>query len=99
MWVCGGVIGGTNVRVASIVTGRFWQEESAAHLKSPQALLSNYLTSVGRAANLILNMAPDDTGAVPEVDMQRYAQLGNDIKALFSKPLAATVSANRQFGV
>ena len=32
-------------------------------------LVHNYLTSVGRAANLILNIGPDDSGAIPAIDM------------------------------
>lgn len=43
-----------------------------------------YLSSVGRAANLILNIAPDGTGAVPSADITRYAEFGAAIKCLFS---------------
>jgi hypothetical protein len=40
----------------------FWQPHTESSTKSTHQLVSNYLTSVGRAANLILNIAPDNTG-------------------------------------
>ncbi len=74
---------------------RFWQPDTEGALKSTQLLLSNYLTSVGRSANLILNMAPDATGAVPAVDAQRYKELGAAIQCLSAHPLAASVRCIR----
>eukprot|EP01051_Picozoa_sp_SAG22_P005655 SAG22_NODE_342_length_11973_cov_10.127927_4_plen_240_part_00 len=72
----------------SPATHRFYQDQTENHTKSTKALVHNYLTSVGRAANLILNVAPDGTGAVPPSDVARYAEMGTAIECLFSKPLA-----------
>jgi alpha-L-fucosidase len=62
----------------------FWQPETESSMKSTKTLVGNYLTSVGRAANLILNIAPDNTGAVPAQDVARYKEMGDAINCLFS---------------
>ena len=54
-------------------------------------LVRKYLTSVGRAANLILNVGPDGrTGAIPAPDVTRYAEMGTAVACLFGQPLANT---------
>ena len=70
----------------------FWQNATEPATKTTAALVANYLTSVGRAANLILNIAPDQTGAVPAPDVAAYAAMGEAVRCLFSRPLAATNS-------
>lgn len=50
-------------------------------------LLQEYLTSVGRGCNLILNLSPDDTGLVPELDVKAYRALGEGIKLLYKHPV------------
>ena len=67
----------------------FWQPNTEGRIKSTRELVSNYLTSVGRAANLILNIAPDDTGAVPAQDVARYQEMGAAIKCLFSSKVGS----------
>ena len=62
------------------------------YTKSTKKLVQNYLTSVGRASNLILNVAPDGTGAIPQSDVTRYAEMGSAIRCLFSQPIASTTS-------
>jgi hypothetical protein len=37
---------------------------------------------------MILNIAPDGTGAVPSTDVTRYSEMGTALKCLFSKPVA-----------
>ena len=56
-------------------------------------LVHKYLTSVGRASNLILNVGPDGrTGAIPGNDAARYAEMGTAVQCLFSQPIANTSS-------
>jgi hypothetical protein len=55
-------------------------------------LVNNYLTSVGRASNLILNIAPDGTGAVPPIDVKQYAAMGAAIKCLFNHSVAKSTA-------
>lgn len=57
--------------------------------------MQNYLTSVGRASNLILNVAPDGTGAVPPSDIIRYTEMGDAIKCLFSRSVVKSTSPMR----
>eukprot|EP00040_Diaphanoeca_grandis_P029076 m.169306 g.169306 ORF g.169306 m.169306 type:complete len:509 (-) comp31560_c7_seq1:37-1563(-) len=69
----------------------FYQNDTEQYTRSTKALVNVYLTSVGRASNLILNIAPDGTGAIPASDVARYAEMGDAIKCLFSK-LVVSVS-------
>jgi hypothetical protein len=48
----------------------FWQADAAAHRRSTCALVNVYLTTVGRACNLMLNIAPDDQGGLSAADLQ-----------------------------
>ena len=73
----------------------FFANNSAGQAKgvptSTLGLVRKWLTSVGRAANLILNVGPDGrTGAIPASDVARYAEMGAAVACLFSQPLANT---------
>lgn len=46
--------------------------------------MTEYLTSVGRGCNLILNIGPDPTGAVPSADVPAYAAFGAAWQELFN---------------
>ena len=72
----------------------FWKNNTAQRTKSTLQLVHAYLTSVGRAANLILNVAPDATGAVPAADVARYTEMGEAIKCLFSSRVASGGAQN-----
>eukprot|EP01062_Namystynia_karyoxenos_P019965 TRINITY_DN1754_c0_g1_i4.p1 TRINITY_DN1754_c0_g1~~TRINITY_DN1754_c0_g1_i4.p1 ORF type:complete len:492 (+),score=146.75 TRINITY_DN1754_c0_g1_i4:81-1556(+) len=71
----------------------FWENNTDGATKTVKQLVHNYLTSVGRASNLILNMAPDSTGAVPRSDVAQYAAMGAAIRCLFGQQLARTAGA------
>ena len=47
-----------------------------------------YLTSVGRASNLILNLAPDEGGALQPVEVAAYSALGAAVACLWRAPLS-----------
>ena len=64
----------------------FWWNNTEQYTKPHSELLSNYITSVGRSSNLILNVAPDSTGAIPESDVIAYKKLGDAIKCIFETP-------------
>ena len=72
----------------------FWKNNTAQRTKSTLQLVHAYLTSVGRAANLILNVAPDNTGRVPPSDVSRYAEMGTAIACLWSQPVASSTSSS-----
>lgn len=52
----------------------FWKNGTENSTKSTKQLVDTYLTSVGHASNLILNIAPNKTGGLPEGDIVRYAR-------------------------
>jgi len=70
----------------------FFQNDTEQFTKTTKQLVNNYLTSVGRNSNLILNIAPDGTGAIPASDIARYAEMGAAIRCLFSRPIANTTA-------
>lgn len=61
--------------------------------KTPAELFSIYLTSVGRGANLILNIAPDRRGHVPEADVASLRAWRAGISGMLAKNLAAGATA------
>jgi len=52
----------------SIRPGWFYHKEEDEKVKSPEQLFQLYLKSVGRGANLLLNVPPDRTGMINEKD-------------------------------
>jgi alpha-L-fucosidase len=71
----------------------FWRPGSDARVLSLEALTEIYYLSLGRSANLLLNITPDDHGVIPEAQMKRLAEFGDDIRARFGAPLATTSGA------
>lgn len=70
----------------------FWRPGSDARVLGLDALTEIYYLSLGRSANLLLNITPDDHGAIPEVQLKRLAEFGDDIRARFGTPLATTTA-------
>lgn len=52
----------------SIRKGWFWRASEDGTVKSPSALFDIWLKSVGRGANLLLNVPPDRRGQISKVD-------------------------------
>ncbi|MDE1150550.1 MAG: alpha-L-fucosidase [Azospirillaceae bacterium] len=88
-----GVRGGANWRPAevdvSIRPGWFWHEREDGDVKSTARLLRLYFESVGRGANLILNLPPDRRGRIPDHDAANLRALGDILHATFGHDLAA----------
>jgi alpha-L-fucosidase len=68
----------------------FWNSKNADTLKSVDQLMGMYYQSVGRGAVLLLNIAPDTTGLMPEADSKRAAEFGAEIRRRFGKSIAET---------
>lgn len=66
----------------------FYGDADCANLKSLEELWGLYLMSVGHGCNLLLNIAPDRRGLIPEADAARFIELGKKIKEEFSSPVA-----------
>jgi alpha-L-fucosidase len=72
----------------SIRPGWFYHANEDSLVKTPQQLLDIYLNSVGRGANLILNIPPDRRGLINEVDVASLVGWKKLIDALFKTNLA-----------
>lgn len=56
--------------------------------KSPEQLFDIYLSSVGRGGTLLLNLAPDRRGRIPEQDVESLMRWRAMVESAFSKDLA-----------
>lgn len=68
----------------------FWHPGREGALYSVEDLLGMYERSVGRNCNLLLNANINRDGLVPEPDMQRYRELGREIRRRFGSSVAET---------
>lgn len=67
-----------------------WIPGTEHKLQPLERLVDMYYKSVGRNANLIIGAVPDTDGLIPEVDFNRYAEFGREIRRRFGRPLAQT---------
>jgi alpha-L-fucosidase len=72
----------------SIRPGWFYHASEDAKVKTPEKLFEIYLSSVGRGANLILNLAPDRRGVIPEPDVASLRAWRAALDATFARDLA-----------
>ncbi|MCC6403423.1 MAG: alpha-L-fucosidase [Fimbriimonadaceae bacterium] len=70
----------------SIRPGWFWRASENGRVKTLDQLIEIYLASVGRGANLILNVPPDTRGLIHENDVRALRQFGAWHRATFSRP-------------
>jgi len=66
----------------------FWSTTNHVNLLTVDQLLEIYYRSVGRGAQLLLNVTPDRTGHVPEADAARVREFGDEVRRRFGTPLA-----------
>jgi len=66
----------------------FWALKKEKKRKSLEQLLEIYYKSVGRGGVLLLNSTPTTDGLIPEGDMKRYQEFGDEIERRFAHPLA-----------
>src|SRR6185437_4112447 len=67
----------------------FWHPNDEASLKSTADLLSIYESSVGRGGQLMLGIAPDKSGLLPDLDVRRLEQFGAAMRERYATNLAA----------
>ena len=68
----------------------FWHPNAEHKIRSVGELVEMYYQSVGRSGNLILNGNIDRDGLVPEADLMRLQEFGDEIRRRFGKSLAET---------
>lgn len=72
----------------------FYSDNDEQYLRSLDDLITLYNLSVGRGGNLLLNIAPDRNGLIPEADCKRIAAFGKYIKNKYSNPLKCSIYKN-----
>ncbi|WP_411553006.1 alpha-L-fucosidase [Paenibacillus lautus] len=68
----------------------FWHPDDEASLRSLEDVLDIYYRSVGHGATLLLNISPDNRGLLPEVDVERVIEFGDEIRRRFGQPVGQT---------
>jgi alpha-L-fucosidase len=58
----------------------FWHPNDEASVKSVDELLDTYDKTVGHGAQLMLGLAPDNRGLLPDSDVKRLEELGQALK-------------------
>lgn len=67
----------------------FWHPNDEASLKSLDELVATYDASVGRGGQLMLGLAPDRRGLLPELDVTRLQEFGAAIRKRYAENLVA----------
>ncbi|MBR2569629.1 MAG: alpha-L-fucosidase [Paenibacillus sp.] len=75
----------------------FFSEQDDA-IKSVDQLMGLYYLSVGRGANLLLNIGPDREGLLPAEDADRLLAFGEEIARRFESPLETISSCKIEEG-
>ncbi|PAV31200.1 hypothetical protein CIL05_00635 [Virgibacillus profundi] len=65
----------------------FYSDNDEHTVKSLEELMGIYYSSIGRGANLLLNIGPDRQGLLPEKDTRRLLEFGREIKSRFNTPI------------
>ena len=66
----------------------FWAPEQDNAAFSKEKLVDMYYKSVGRNCNLLIGEVVSPEGLVPESDIRRLKEFGDEIKKRFASPLA-----------
>lgn len=72
---------------ARIRANWFWHPGDWLTLKGAERLVDIYEHSVGRSANLILNIGPDDRGLLPEADVARLLEMSAELERRWRRPV------------
>lgn len=65
----------------------FWHPKDESTLKSVSELVEVYNNTVGHGGQLMLGIAPDNTGRLPEADVKGLKEFGDAIRQLYSHNL------------
>jgi alpha-L-fucosidase len=66
----------------------FWHPNDEGSLKSVDELLTTWDETVGHGAQLMLGLAPDRRGLLPDADVARLAEFGQALRARYAHNLA-----------
>jgi len=65
----------------------FWHPNDESTLKSVDELITTYDETIGRGGQLMLGLAPDRRGLLPDADVKRLAEFGAAIRERYSENL------------
>jgi len=68
----------------------FWGPNAEQYLNPVEKLVNMYYKSAGHNSTLILGLTPDPDGLMPEADVERLKEFGDEIRRRFSNPIATT---------
>jgi alpha-L-fucosidase len=74
----------------------FWRPGEEASLLTLDALLEIYYRSVGRGAQLLLNVPPGPNGHIPAADAARAKDLGDAVQRRFARSVGETSGAGSE---
>ncbi|WP_215225095.1 alpha-L-fucosidase [Echinicola shivajiensis] len=77
----------------------FWEPNDEAGIYPLENLMKMYSNSVGHNTSLIMGLTPNADGLLPEPDVQRLKEWGDEINRRFSNPLASTSGAGKAFNL
>ncbi|HLW98327.1 MAG TPA: alpha-L-fucosidase [Candidatus Acidoferrales bacterium] len=77
----------------------FWHPNDEKSVKTVAELLDTYEKTVGRGAQLMIGIAPDDRGLLPDSDVARLAEFGAAVRAIYGpdKNLAGRAKVSPAF--
>jgi alpha-L-fucosidase len=74
----------------------FWEPNREHLIFSLDKLVEMYYNSVGHNTSLILGVTPGPDGLMPEPDVKRLKEFGDEIKRRFSNPIASASGAGEK---
>jgi alpha-L-fucosidase len=77
----------------------FWEPGDEEHIFPVENLMNMYYNSVGHNTSLILGLTPNAEGLMPEPDVKRLKDWGDEIKRRFSNPLATESGTGNQIKI
>jgi alpha-L-fucosidase len=80
----------------SIRPGWFYHAAEDAKVKTVDQLVSIYEQSIGRGANLLLNLPPDRRGLIPDTDVERLTAFARRIESTYRTDLARQAGATSE---
>jgi len=75
----------------------FWEPGDEDHIFPLDHLMKMYLNSVGHNSTLIIGLTPDPTGLLPQPDVKRLKEWGNEISRRFGTPVATTSGTGNEY--